>query len=173
MRGEKQHNILSSVVRVFLEGGFNVLCEGLENILSVSCARTERTEALAHLDETRVREPAIDDAPSHTLTKFPCIPSSIHLVQTASGGTAAVLRVLSERYGSLHPVFFHLLGGIFYQRFRITKPDIRFVRRSAGMQLVEQSTDASALCLRPTKNRGTTSYLSVLVHNFGCTTLGD
>jgi hypothetical protein len=173
MCGEKQHNILSSVVRVLLEGGFNVLCEGLGNVQSVSCARTERTEGLAHFDETRVREPPIDDAPSHTLTKFPCFSSSIHLVQTASGSTAAVLRVLRECYGSLHPVVFDLLGGIFHQRFRITKSDIRFVRRSAWMQLVEQSTDASALGLRPTQNRGPPSYLGVLVHNFRCTAFGN
>jgi len=131
-------------------GRFQCSVRRTEDVQSVTCVRTERTEGLAHFDETRVREPPIDDAPSHTLTKLPCFSSSIHLVQAASGSTATVLRVLRERYSSLHPIVFHLLGGIFHQRLRITKSDIRLVRRSAGVQLVEQSAEASALGLGPT-----------------------
>ena len=156
-----------------MKGGFNILCEGLGTFRSDLGARTERTETLAHFDETGVREPPIDDAPTHTLTKLSCSPSPVHLVQTASGSTATVLWILRERYGSLYPIIFHLLGGIFNQRFCITKPDVRFVGRSTWMQFVEQSTESSALGLRPAQNRGSTSYLGVLIYDFGCTVLGN
>ena len=160
-------------MRVLLQGGFNVLCKGLGMLSQSHVPKPSGRGGLAHFDETRVREPPIDNAPFHTLTKLPRLCSSIHLVEAAPGGTAAILGVLRERYSSPHPIAFHLLGGIFHQGLRITKPDIRFVRRSAWMQLIEQSTEASALGLRPTQNGGPASYLGVLVHNFGCTPFGN
>lgn len=101
----------------------------------------------AYLDEAWVRPPTVDDAPLHAV-QFTSLSAPVQLVQTASRGAAAVLRVLSERDRALHAVPPHLRGGLVRQRLRVSERDIALMRRRLGVQLVQQFAQPLALQFR-------------------------
>ena len=120
-----------------------------EHVLNARCVHTTAHDARrTHLDEARMRPPAVNHAPLNALPKPARPPLPKQLIQAAPRRAAAILRVLRERHGPPHTIRAHLTRRLLRERACVPERDIRLVRRGGRVQLVEQRGHALALELR-------------------------
>lgn len=132
-----------------------------------------------HVDKALVHAPPVDDTPLDLVPPLLSLALAQvdtllpHLVQTAAGRRAAVLRVLRERDRPLDAVALHLLEARLGQRVGVAEGDVCLVRCSLGRELVEKLGHPFALHSGPAENGRTTANRLVLLLNLGRSSLGD
>ena len=126
----------------------------------------------AHLDETRVCAPSVNDAPVDA-REMSSPAFAEYVVETAPRRATAVLGILRKGYRACHTVLLHAPCGLLCERSCVAERDVALVRRCRWMELVEQCRHALPLQFRPAQNGGTTANVHVLLLDARGPSFGD
>lgn len=123
------------------------------------------------LDEQRVGRPSVNKRPRDLTfwrsTLLAPLNLTVELVEVATSGTAAVLRVLGEADSASNTVLSHLVECLFGKRSCVSESDIDLVWRCLRVKLVKQLRHCLTLCAGPTQDRRAAANLFVLVDDLG------
>lgn len=136
MGREEEHDVATLLFWEFLESNFDILGDSL--VVKTEQHKWTHKEGSggAHLNESRMSTPTINDAPIDT-RKQPGLALSVNVIETATRRATAVLRVLRKRYRAFHAILFHKPCGLVCQGMCIAERDVTLVRCRRRVELVQ------------------------------------
>lgn len=128
----------------------------------------ENTWRRTYLDKPGMSTPPVNHAPFYSVPKVARLALPIELVQTAPRRATAVLGILRERDRALDAIRLHLPGRLVREGTRIAERDIALVGCRGRVQFVKNRGHAFALEFRVVEDRGTTTYVFILLLDLWC-----